>query len=352
MMSELREEDASEVSCNGRNIAHDLARWATAHFGESAEVYDVSRMPGHSGISFGFTVASGAERDAYILRVPPIGVTHRLNLDVVRFAPVLRLAQAAGVPVPAVLAASGDERWFGTPYLIVARVDGAPLPDVFESDQSYPGRNRVDSIFRQSIEALVQIHALPARGLLDANWAEPISRASDIAQWEPLLLRSERPQEVTETQALGVELLRSAPPECEPRVVHGDFYSNNWLVHREQLTAVLDWENATLSDPGWDLGWLATIYDPACWGPSRADSMTWHPQAEQFYAWYESASGSYVHRPHWYQALMCYRLACITPAKVRLHRSGRRVDPVWEVFAEAIPYQLDRALALLREDER
>lgn len=333
-----------------RDLTADARAWAKAHYGPSAAVTRIARMPGHSGISYLLTVRTPEVVDDLVLRVPPFGVRQQANLDVVRFAPVLQLAEANGVPVPSVRWYSRDPRWFGTPYLMVSRVDGAPLPDMFATDQSYPERTAVDALFQQAMTALAAIHALDPAQLLADGWAVPVSRADDIAQWTPLLQKSEVPQEVRLTEQLGAELLATAPPSVTPHVVHGDFYSNNWMLHDGRLTAVLDWENATINDPGWDLGWIATLYDPACWGPSRAPTMTWHPGPAELYSWYENAAGSAVRRPNWYQALMCYRLASITPAKVRLHRTGRRVDPIWEVFAEAIPFQLDRAFRLLAED--
>lgn len=335
---------------SARNIDEDLSRWARAHYSNSAVVDQARRMPGHSGISYGFSVVEDGIAESLILRVPPIGVKARHNLDVVRFAPVLRAAHAAGLPVPEVRWVSQDDRWFGTPYLMVKRVAGAPLPDVFEKGHSYPDRAAVEAIFHEAVTTLARIHAIDSTDLLNAGWATPTSREQDIEQWLPLLLKSDVPDEVRRTRELGKRLLASAPPPVAPRVVHGDFYSNNWMVAEGQLTAVLDWENATLNDSAWDLGWLATIYDRECWGPSRVPAMGWHPEPGDLYAWYEKASGKALRRPNWYQALMCYRLASITPSKVMLHRSGRRVDPVWEVFAEAIPYQLDRASILLEED--
>jgi aminoglycoside phosphotransferase (APT) family kinase protein len=333
-----------------RDIATDVRAWAQAHYGARAEVVDLERMPGHSGISYRLTVRTPELVDDLVLRVPPLGVRRQANLDVVRLAPVLKLAEAGGVPVPSVRWFSDDERWFGTPYLMVSHVEGSPLPDVFDVGQSYPEPAVVANVFQQAMTALAAIHTLDPAGLLADGWAVPATRAEDIAQWVPLLLKSEVPEEVRRTEELGRSLLTTAPSETTPRVVHGDFYSNNWMLHEGRLTAVLDWENTTLNDPGWDLGWIATIYDPECWGPSRRPSMTWHPGPEQIYGWYEAASGTKLERAHWYQALMCYRLASITPAKLRLHRTGRRVDPIWEVFAEAIPFQLDRAFRLLEED--
>lgn len=333
-----------------RNIDDNLRHWAQSAYGVGAEVSNISRMPGHSGITYGFRIDHEGRAEDLVMRVPPIGVRQKNNLDVVRFAPVLDLAHHSGVPVPAVRWWSPDERWFGTPYLMVSRVEGEPLPDVFESGQSYPDRPAVDSIFRQAMQVLAGIHSIDATGLLETRWAEPATREQDLAQWLPLLQKSQSVGEIERTEELGRKLLAAAPPEVSPRVVHGDYYSNNWMVNSGSLSAVLDWENTTLNDPGWDLGWVATIYDRRCWGPSRFPGMDWHPQPGDLYELYESASGQSVRHSNWYQALMCYRLVCITPAKVRLHRTGRRIDPVWETFAEAVPYMLDTAFELLKED--
>lgn len=333
-----------------RDISADMSAWAIAHYGFDARVTKLDRLPGHSGVSYVVTVETSNLAEDLVMRVPPMGVRRLANLDVVRLAPILQLAEVHGIPVPSVRWVSEDEQWFGTPYLMVSRVEGAPLADVFVQDQSYPQRSVVDGIFREALGTLAQVHALDASDLLSTGWAVPTSREQDIAQWVPLLLKSDVPEEVRRTEELGRRLLASAPPEVAPRVVHGDFYSNNWMVHENHVVALLDWENTTLNDPSWDLGWLATIYDPLCWGPSRAPWMTWHPPVTQFYTWYEGAAGRSLMHPQWYQALMCYRLASITPSKVRLHRTGRRVDPIWEVFAEAIPFQLERAFRLLEEE--
>lgn len=325
----------------------DTSAWARAHYGPAAEVSEFHQMGGHSGLSYSFVVTAPDVREELVLRVPPHGVRRAANLDVVRFAPVLRLADAGGVPVPSVRWASEDDTWFGTPYLMVSRVEGAPLADVFEPGGSYPDRARVDEVFRQAMNALAAIHALDPKPLLTQGWGTPVDHASDVERWRPLLHKSDDPEQLARTEELGRRLLASAPAPVAPAVVHGDFYSNNWMLDAGRLTAVLDWENAELGDPGCDLGWMSTIYDPECWGPSRAPWMSWHPGRGDFVGWYEEAAGTAVSTIDWYQALMCYRLACITPAKVRLHRTGRRVDPIWETFAEAIPYQLRRGFALI-----
>jgi aminoglycoside phosphotransferase (APT) family kinase protein len=332
-----------------RDILEDLRTWVRSEVADDGQIIDLRRLPGHSGISYSFDIVRpGRPNQGVVMRVPPIGVRHQHNLDVVRLAPVLRLASQEAIPVPRVLWCGTDERWFGTPYLMVSREAGAPLPDVFDAASGpYPEADVVNNLFRQAIEGLANLHAVDAAPLAASGWARPQSVEEDILQWEPLLLKSEVESEIAATRELRELLLRRAPADDEITIVHGDFYSNNWLFDDGRLTALLDWENATLNRPMWDLGWIATIYDPRCWGPSRARTMDWHPHPHTIFEMYSAFRPNGLRQPEWYQALMCYRLASITPSKVRLHRSGRRVDPIWEVFAEAVPYQLDRAFELI-----
>lgn len=325
-----------------------IVAWTKHHHGASAEAANVSRMSGHSGITYTFDVIHDGTQAGLVLRVPPPGVRQQHNLDMLRLIPVLGLTAGAGVPVPTVQSDGEDQQWFGSPYLMVNRIAGATLPDVFETDAgALPAPVTVEQLFRQATEALASIHDTDISSLVASQWTEPASVEDDIDHWIPMLHKSEVPQEIKNTLELRDRLLATAPRDETVTLVHGDYYSNNWLFDGGRLTAVLDWENTTLNRPMWDLGWMATIYDPRCWAPERATTMGWNPTPSSLYTWYAEVATREVRDPDWYQALMCYRLASITPAKVRLHRTGRRVDPIWELFAASIPYQLDTAFALL-----
>jgi hypothetical protein len=52
----------------------------------------------------------------------------------------------------------------------------------------------------------------------------------------------------------------------------------------------------------------------------------------------------------WYQALAGYRLGAISCLNVRLHRTGRRPDAMWEKFALAVPSMFGRAEELLQSE--
>jgi hygromycin-B 4-O-kinase len=53
--------------------------------------------------------------------------------------------------------------------------------------------------------------------------------------------------------------------EVQRRLIHGDLLNRNVLVHRQRITAVIDWGSAACGDPLYDAAWL--IY----WWP-------WYPQ--------------------------------------------------------------------------
>ena len=64
---------------------------------------------------------------------------------------------------------------------------------------------------------------------------------------------------------------------------------------------------------------------------------------------YRDAGGTAVRHLEWYQAFAGFRMGAIACLNVKLHRNGRRPDPLWERFAPSISTLFARAQALLRE---
>ena len=92
-----------------------LELWAAAHYGEHAHVSALETMPGHAGLSFGFTVEHGDSRDDLVMRLPPKGVRRKGNTDVIRQVPLLLALHADGLPVPRMRWWGDDEHWFDVP---------------------------------------------------------------------------------------------------------------------------------------------------------------------------------------------------------------------------------------------
>jgi aminoglycoside phosphotransferase (APT) family kinase protein len=321
-----------------------LQRWAVEHYGPAAGVEGLRKMPGHGGISFGFDVVTGAQRDPLVIRVAPPGVRRQGNSDVLRQVPILQAMRAEGVPVAEVKWWSDDERWFGSPFFMVERILNPETFNIWEPCD--PDPVEVASIFRQAADALVTIHSVPWRKHLE-GWSEPNTLEDEVRLWEPTLAKADDPAMIEEGLALRDLLLARMPPEPEPGIIHGDFYTNNWICRDGRLRAIVEWEISAIG-PSWlDIGWLSMMYDPESWGPLRQAVMTWGPTPEQIVGLYEDAAGRAVPHAAWYRALAAWRLSSITALQYRLHRSGRRPDPTWDILGEAFLPMVRKARQLL-----
>jgi len=324
-----------------------LQRWACEHHGADAVVEAVRAMPGHAGISLGFDVVHAGGRDPLVVRVPPAGVRRSGNTDVLRQVPVLRAARANGVPVAEVRWFGDDERWFGVPYLMVERLPGGSTLDCWEPIQ--PDPSDVSAVFDQGVEALAAIHSIPWREQL-TGWCAPRDLRTEIDFWLPILAKATNPDWQERAHRLRERLLERMPPEPEPAVVHGDFYSNNWVCAGDRLLAVVDWEIAFIGSPMLDVAWLCMIYDPASWGPTRRAWMSWAPTPDEILRRYEQAVGRPVEHLGWYRGLAAWRMGCITALNHRLHVEGRHVDPTWDLIVDSFDAMLDSGEGLVLAD--
>lgn len=326
-----------------------LEDWSRIVFGTGARVDNVRSLGGHSGVTIGFDVlVSGRVVEELVLKIPPAGVKRQNNFDVLRQVPLLRVLEARGIPAPRVRWWSDDESAFGAPYLVMSRLKGAPLPDVFGPDA---GRGVVDAErqFGEAIQALVKIHSIDAATDL-AHWNVVRLLPDEIEHWVKVLHKSTNPDWIKQGMAVRDLLHRTSPRESHVGLVHGDFYSNNWIFDNGHLTGIVDWEGSSLGPSLLDLGWVCMMYDTASWGPIRRARMGWHPAPDSFINLYASLSSLDLSDIAWYRALAGYRLACITVYYFERHRSGKqRPNPAWDVMGESVPFMFERASTLLKE---
>lgn len=330
-------------------LADLLRQWLAAEVSPSRSLTWIRRLPGHAGITYAFgTVSTDGDAGALVVKLPPVGVARRGSTDVLRQGAVLRLMHGLGLKVPAVRATgTEDEGPFPVPFLITDFVPGSPLGDVFEDVEppDVPGGD-VPGCFDDAVDELARIHSVP--------WGEEVGRVlgqrslqEEITFWGPLLTKAPDPSWTTDGIAVQERLLATAPAETPMGVVHGDFYSNNWLFDNGRLAAVVDWENCVWGPKLVDIGWLCMIYDPHSWGPLRQPMLSWTPDPDVIVDRYVASGAAALDQLSWFRALAGYRLACLTAHYLRLHRTGRRHDPVWEVFGDAFPFMLSRAHQLL-----
>lgn len=301
---------------------------------------------GHAGLTYEFATvdaASGGGRHDYVLKIAPFGVVRRGNTDVYRQAPLLKALRAGGVPVPDVPYASPAEDELGTPYIIMERLPGrsfVPWDPHASFDRS---KASLDRIWRGTVEALATIHAFDWKAAL-ADWEKPRDLSREVSYWTPLLDKAESEETRRRGQKLAAQLSASCPAGYRIGLVHGDYQPGNVLFKDGALTGIIDWELASIGAQGLDLGWLAMMADANCWLPG------WRPvssiDADGVGAIYADAIGHEIAERDWFEALACFRLGAISCLNVRLHRTGRRVDHIWECFAPGIDTMFERGIEL------
>lgn len=325
---------------------HQLDDWVAAHYGPRAEIFDLRRMPGSSGISYGFEVVAPYKRESLVLRLAPTGVSRKRNADVLRQVEVLEAMHAAGVAVPAVLWSGDDPAWFGVPFYASELVPGESTQLFTAGQAERRDGTGMQTVFGEAMVELAAIHSVDWTTTLP-TWSPPGGIDDEIGQWTPTLMKSDNEEWIRQALDVRRMLLSSKPRKAMTTVVHGDYYSNNWLFAAQRLTAVLDWEIAAIGAGALDVGWVCMMYDRESWGPLRHHWTAWSPTPEYLADVYSAAGGVPLDDLDWFRAFAGYRLACITGLNYRLHQTGRRSDSAWDIIADAVPFLLARARTLL-----
>ncbi len=324
-----------------------LQRWAAAHYHEGTSITDVRAMPGHAGLSFGFTVSDGGGTlDRLVMRMPPKGVRRSGNTDVLRQVPLLQALATAGVRVAPLRWWDADEQWFDVPYFMVGLLPGCTFA-VREPDPSFAAASTsVTDVFIQAVDALASVHLVDWRVDL-SEWQPPIDLETEVRFWDPLLAKAADPEWIALGERTRDLLLAAVPQDPTIGVFHGDFQTNNLLFDQGHLVAVLDWEISGIGAQLLDLGWLVMMNDPHSW--SDGAGLAGVPDPATLVGRYAEVSGRSVDVDSiaWYRALSGYRFGVISCFNVMLHRTGKRTDPEWDRIAPSVPFLFGRAAELL-----
>jgi aminoglycoside phosphotransferase (APT) family kinase protein len=138
-----------------------------------------------------------------------------------------------------------------------------------------------------------------------------------LAEWESYRQLPGYPGEpLPGMDALAAFLDGHRPPDGRPGLMHGDYHLGNLLVDvsQPQITAVLDWEMATIGNPLVDLGrFLVSLPDEhdaaeQAGAPWTAGDIG---PASDIVAAYADGSDRVLEALDWYVVLACFKLGII-----------------------------------------
>jgi len=179
----------------------------------------------------------------------------------------IEAAFAAGVKVAEPIIASNDLTLLGRPFAIQALVTGTAQARRIVRDPTLAEFG--DALAREIGVELARIHSVKPTGSRLSFLPVPVVNPS---KREVAIMRKGLDGASEARPALEYILSWLDANAPEPRsvtLVHGDFRTGNYMVHKGRLTAVLDWEFAHWGDPREDLGWFIA----RCWRFGNDDKV-------------------------------------------------------------------------------
>lgn len=330
-------------------VADGLMQWGRHHSGATARVQDVRDLGGHSGETYGFTLLAQAGREELVIRLAPSEGGARAEADLLRQAPLLAALGRSGAKVAGVRDVSADTEFFGSAFMVVDRLPGKPLTMGPEGGVPWLSSGDRQRAYEAAAAELAQVHRVDVDRQL-AGWDKPRTPRDEIALWVRAFERSAEPEWMQAGAELREALLARLPDDWTIGLCHGDFQTNNVLFTEDStgpaVGGVVDWEIAHVGAIEHDVAWFLMMNDDQAWDPVEQRGGV---DLGGVVASYEKATGRGIGDLAWFRALACYRIAAIAGYKIRLHRTGRKLDSAWERASSSMQHFFARAHALLGE---
>jgi len=283
------------------------------------------------------------EHVSWVVRLPPRGEGLFPSYDLGMQGRLQRVLARSGVPAVDPLAIEEDDSWVGAPFLLMDKVAGR----VVRADKPYLRRGWLAEatpggqarLHREFVDALAQIHRLEWRSLGCGDILATRTGAADHGDGSGWLaheleywaryLRWAGDGDPPAVFDEGVQWCRANLPDPEPpaSLLWGDVQLGNVLVGQDMgVSAVLDFEMASIGPAEIDLAWFVVLHDMAvdrCGGdvpgfPGRAATI----------AAYQARLDRPVTDLRWYEAFAALRSGAILVRAARLlARLG--IDDSW-----------------------
>ena len=293
-----------------------------------------------------------------VLRRPPLGHVLATAHDMAREFRVISALAPTAVPVPRTLLLYPDADLLGAPFYLMERVPGEVFRSRARTDQLTAEQRR--DLAMAMMDTLATLHAVEPASVGLADFGRPEGYlARQVRRWAGQLDRS-RSRPLPGIDELRDRLAATAPEGANAgRVVHGDYRLDNLLatVDPVTVTAVLDWEMATLGDPLADLGLLLTYWDvlgDSDAGDSNpvADGLgprAGFPTGAELIDRYAAGSDTDVGPLHWHVALGCFKLAVICEGIHYRHTLGQTLGEGFDTIGEMVAPLVAHGLSTVGE---
>ena len=320
-----------------------LSRFLCGKIPGAADGIELEQFPGgHSNLTY-LLRAGGNE---YVLRRAPLGPVAPKAHDMAREFRVLNAIHPHFPPAPRVHLLCEDPGVIGAVFYLMERRRGVILrAEVPAGYTAHPDWGvRVSLAFVDCLAALHSV-GIQRHGLIDLGKPEGYLERQ-VNGWSERWRRA-MTEEIPAMDEVIRYLNHRMPASGPPTLVHNDYKLDNIMLDPQnpgRISAVLDWEMATLGDPLSDVGltlcyWLQSGQQPIGALPSAEG---WFTRA-QIINRYEAMTGRDLSRIDWYEVLGIFKLAVIVQQIYYRYFHGQTRDERFKDFHLRVRALIDAA---------
>jgi len=285
---------------------------------------------GYSNLTYLLSI----ENKEYVLRKPPIGAIKRGH-DMSREFKVQSAVQKEFSKVPKMFAYTDDAAVLGSEFYIMEKVEGIILNFKEAKKRDIP-ENDYKTIANAWLDTFTELHQLDYDAIGLTNLGKPEGYVErQVTNWGKQYLKAAT-KDVPSAEKVMQWMQENQPKNYQHCLIHNDykydnvvFKDNSW----KEITAVLDWEMATLGDPLMDLGtslgyWtLASDHDFVKQGIPSPTIFEGNPMRSEIVASYAKKSGRDIHNMVFYYAFGLFKIAVIAQQIYYRYSKGLTSDP-------------------------
>jgi aminoglycoside phosphotransferase (APT) family kinase protein len=314
-----------------------LGNWLEANVEGFQPPFAMTKFPsGQSNPTYRIASASSD----FVLRRKPFGQLLPSAHAVEREYRLLLALHPLAFPVPRPLALCDDPQVIGAIFYVMefakgrAYANGA-LPEFDPSTRRH--------IYEQLIDALADLHSIDPEAAELGDFGRPGNYFErQVARWTRQY-RDSQTDYLPKMERLIAFLPQTLPEQSRTSIVHGDYRIDNVVFDGDgTLTAILDWELATLGDPLADFSYFAMQWVMAADGGAALGGLHLEklgiPTLEDIIERYSERSGVAVTASlNWYFAYNLFRLAGIIQGIKKRVIDGTASHANAQEIAERVP---------------
>lgn len=328
--------------------------WIANHVDGLTPPFQWTRLEGgHSNLTYALVDTDGRRA---VVRRPPEGELLPKAHDMGREFKVISGLGPTDVPVPIAYGYCEDPAVTGAHFYVMSQVDGMALYNNTES-QAYLTEEARAGVGPSFIDTLAALHSLdPADVGLDDLGRPDGYVARQLRTWYGSWTASAEAADFDDERvhALHEHFTANLPEQGPARVVHGDFGLHNCMFAPDgSITAVLDWEIATLGDPLADFAYALNAWgEPGADEPLAPEGATQAPgfaPPGELVERYAERTRADLSQLDFYVAFNHFKTTCILHGVYARYRMGQKstVGVDLEGLKTRMVGTLDRAARLL-----